>query len=249
MLEIQNLSVSYGSLSIVSEVSFDLNAGDWLMLAGPNGAGKSTILGAIGGSVPARGEILFENRSIPAMKGRERAAILGTLRQNHLVSYGFTVSQVVGLGRYAYGRNDVGGQAAIEEAIRQVGLWEKRNQTVTTLSGGELQRAFLAQLLCQNPKILLLDEPANHLDLAYQKQVFALVDEWRRQPGRAVLSVVHDLSLAEKYGSRALLLNRGHTVAFGPVDTALSEKRLNAVYGLDVGAWMRELYSQWEKKV
>jgi len=248
MLRIENLSVSYGTLNIVDQVSFDLNPWDWLMLAGPNGAGKSTILGAIGGSVPARGKILFEGRPVPAMKGMERAAKLGTLRQNHFVSYGFTVSQVVSLGRYAYGRKDNGGQSAVEEAIRQVGLWEKRNQTVTTLSGGELQRTFLAQLLCQNPKILLLDEPANHLDLVYQKQVFALVDEWRKQPGRAVLSVVHDLSLAKKYGTKALLLNRGKTVSFGPVDEALSEERLNAVYGLDVGAWMRELYRQWEIK-
>ena len=246
MLEIQNLSVSYGSLSIVSEVSFDLNAGDWLMLAGPNGAGKSTILGAIGGSVPARGEILFENRSIPAMKGRERAAILGTLRQNHLVSYGFTVSQVVGLGRYAYGRNDVGGQAAIEEAIRQVGLWEKRNQTVTTLSGGELQRAFLAQLLCQNPKILLLDEPANHLDLVYQKHIFSLIQEWLKQPGRAVVSVVHDLSLARRYGTHAVLMHHGKSIAQGVINDVLTPENLKNVYDMDVFDWMHEMLSQWQ---
>ena len=248
MLKVSNLSVSYGDLKIVSDVSFSLSEGDWLMLAGPNGAGKSTILGAIGGGIPCRGAVTWDGKSLLTMKGKERAALLGTLQQNHFVSYGFTVSQVVRLGRYAFGHNDPEGPRAVEEALSLVGLWEKRHQIVTTLSGGELQRTFLAQLLCQNPKVLLLDEPANHLDLVYQKQVFSLVDEWRRQPGRAVLSVVHDLSLARRYGSRALLLDRGHTVALGPVEESLGEARLNSVYGLDVGAWMRDLYAQWEDR-
>ena len=117
MLKVSNLSVSYGDLKIVSDVSFSLSEGDWLMLAGPNGAGKSTILGAIGGGIPCRGAVTWDGRSLLTMKGKERAALLGTLRQNHFVSYGFTVSQVVRLGRYAFGHNDPEGPRAVEEAL------------------------------------------------------------------------------------------------------------------------------------
>ncbi|MFQ9449137.1 MAG: ATP-binding cassette domain-containing protein [Christensenellales bacterium] len=79
-----------------------------------------------------------------------------------------------------------------------------RRASVLTLSGGELQRTFLAQVFAQNPQILILDEPANHLDLIYQKHIFSLIETWLRQPGRAVVSVVHDLSLARKYGTHAV---------------------------------------------
>ena len=114
-----------------------------------------------------------------------------------------------------------------------------------TLSGGELQRTFLAQLLAQDPQLLILDEPTNHLDLVYQKEVFALVREWLDDGGGAVISVVHDLSLAKAYGTHALLMDRGRVMARGTVKEVLSPGRLNGVYRMDVGTWMRGLYRQW----
>ena len=114
-----------------------------------------------------------------------------------------------------------------------------------TLSGGELQRTFLAQVLAQDPKLLLLDEPTNHLDLIYQKQIFALISSWLREPGRAVVSVVHDLSLARSFGTDALLMDHGRQIAHGSAAQVLTPERLNAVYGMDVPAWMRSLYAQW----
>ena len=124
-------------------------------------------------------------------------------------------------------------------------LQDKRSQSVLTLSGGELQRTFLAQVLAQNPKLLLLDEPTNHLDLIYQKQIFALVSRWLQTPGRAVVSVVHDLSLARAFGTDALLIDHGKAVACGSAVEVLNKKHLDPVYGMDVGAWMRGLYGQW----
>ena len=121
----------------------------------------------------------------------------------------------------------------------------QRYQSVLTLSGGELQRTFLAQVFAQNPKVLLLDEPTNHLDLVYQKQVFALIKDWLKVPGRAVVSVVHDLSLAKAFGSDAILLSKGKMVKQGSVDSVLSSENLDPVYGMDVYAWMQEMLSQW----
>ena len=125
------------------------------------------------------------------------------------------------------------------------GLTELENKSVLQLSGGELQRVFLAQLFSQDPKIMILDEPMNHLDLVYQKQLLGLVSDWLKTPGRAVISVMHDLSLAKAFGTKVLLLQHGRVVADGPAGEVLTREHLSQVYGMDVHEWMNELLSQW----
>ena len=220
MLEVKSLSVRCGALDIVKGVSFAVNDGEWLMIAGPNGAGKSTIINAITGGVAYTGQILLNGQDIRKKKPVELAKNIGVLTQNHYVGYSFSVEEVVRLGRYAY----------------SPGVLARR----------ELQRTFLAQVFAQDPKYLLLDEPTNHLDLIYQRQVFALIKEWLAQGNRAVISVVHDLSLAKKYGTRALLLDHGCMAAIGDTNTALNRDTLEKVYGMDVYAYMKEMLSQWQ---
>ena len=251
MLEVRNLTVRYGSSTVVDDVSFSVSQGQWLMIAGPNGAGKSTVLNAITQGAPYCGTIRLWDQDIKKMSPRRRAEAIGVLAQNHFVGYEFTVEEIVSLGRYAHssglfaGRSDLD-EIAVEDALKRTGLAELRRQSVLTLSGGELQRTFLAQVFAQNPKLLLLDEPTNHLDLVYQKQVFSLIAQWVKEPGRAVVSVVHDLSFAKAFGSDALLLNKGKRAAFGSVKQVLCPEHLNSVSDMDVAAWMREMLSQWE---
>ena len=137
----------------------------------------------------------------------------------------------------------------MKEAADKAGIAPLLSHSILTLSGGELQRTFLAQLFVQDPQILILDEPANHLDLIYQQQIFSILKDWisaDRLKGRAVLSVVHDLSLAKKYGSRALLMNHGEIVSSGTVPKVMTPEALRKVYSMDVYAWMRDLYGRWE---
>lgn len=250
MLEVAHLSVQYGQKKIVDGLTFSVSEGQWLMIVGPNGAGKSTALAAITQGTPYTGSVLFEGQDVAAMKPALRAQAIGVLAQNHFVGYGFTVEEVVRLGRFAYsgglfGRSQSEDAAHVEQALTLAGLQDKRRQSVLTLSGGELQRTFLAQVLAQAPKLLLLDEPTNHLDLIYQKQIFALIRQWLQTPGRAVVSVVHDLSLARAYGTDALLIHQGRQAALGRASEVLTPQLLNPVYGMDVAAWMQHLYSQW----
>ena len=251
MLKVENLSVAYGDLTILNNVSFDLSPGEWLMIVGPNGAGKSTLINGIIGSAPAVGSVWFEGRNVRSMKPYELARNIGVLSQNHFMGYAFTVEEVVRLGRYAYAPTIFSPHGGEEEAVRaaleQTGLYEQRRQSVLTLSGGELQRTFLAQIFCQDPRLLLLDEPTNHLDLVYQKQVFELIKSWRRDKDRAVISVVHDLSLARAYGTRALLLDRGQVVADGTMEEVFSDEVLNRVYHMDVRDWMMRMLAQWKE--
>lgn len=253
MLEVNNLTIRYGSLTVVQNVSFSVEEGQCLMIAGPNGAGKSTILNAISQGVEYTGEILFEGQNLKGMKPIERARRIGVLSQNHYVGYSFTVEEVVRLGRYAFSSGFLKNrrkeeEQAVERALHMTGMEEQRKQSVLTLSGGELQRTFLAQAFAQDPRLLLLDEPTNHLDLIYQKQMFQLIEEWLKTPGRAVVAVVHDLSLAKAYGTHGLLLNQGTCVTGGTIPEVLCASNLNPVYRMDVCEWMHKMYAQWEEK-
>ena len=253
VLEIRDLTIQYGDCRVVDKVSFSLEEGQWLMIVGPNGAGKSTILNALARGVPYEGEILFRENDIRKIRSAGLARHIGVLAQNHMVGYGFKVREVVNLGRYAYRKSlmsgqDAGDEDAVQNALRDTGLLEMADKSVLHLSGGELQRTFLAQLLAQDPDIMLLDEPANHLDLIYQKQSFELIGIWlKEKPGRAVISVVHDLSHAKAYGSHCLLLNHGKKVALGATQKVLTPEKLRSVYGMDVYGWMRRMLGQWEE--
>lgn len=250
MLQVQDLSVCLGGTTVVDQVSFQVSEGQWLMIVGPNGAGKSTILNAITQGVDYRGKVLLGGVDMKKQKAIARAKMVGVLAQKHHVGYDFSVEEVVRLGRYAHSSHLLEGRKdddddAVERALELTGMAGQRHQSVLTLSGGELQRTFLAQVFAQDPKLLLLDEPTNHLDLVYQKQVFALIDQWLKTPGRAVVSVVHDLSLAKAYGTDALVLCKGKTVAQGSGDQVLTSEILDPVYGMDVRAWMQTMLGQW----
>lgn len=250
MLKAENISVSCGGKEIVRSLSFSLEEGQWLMLVGPNGAGKSTLIRAVSQGTAYTGRIELGEKDMRRMKPAQIARKIGILSQQHSVGYDYTVEEVVSLGRYAHSSGflssgDSEGEKRVQEALEMTGLSDLRRASVLTLSGGEMQRTFLAQVFAQAPQILILDEPANHLDLVYQKHIFSIICEWLKAPGRAVMSVVHDLSLAKKYGTHALLMNRGCAYAQGEISDVLSKENLEYAYEMDVHGWMKDLYAQW----
>ena len=251
MLKGNHITVRYGEHTIVDDLSFTLQEGQWLMLVGPNGAGKSTLIETISMGVPYVGSIELEGQDIRRYKPAQLARKIGVLSQKNSVGYGYSVEEVVGLGRYAYtssflSNRDDDGKDQVDRALALTGLTNLRHASVLTLSGGELQRTFLAQVFAQNPQVLILDEPANHLDLVYQKHIFSLIAEWLKEPGRAVLSVVHDLSLARRYGTHAVLMNHGKCVTQGEINAVLTPENLRSVYDMDVYGWMHEMLEQWK---
>ena len=245
MLKAENITVRAGGKAIVSDVSFTLEKGQWLMLLGPNGAGKSTLLRAVSRAIRHEGEVTLLGRDIRTYRPRELALHIGVMSQDAGVHGEFTVEEIVSLGRYAHrgmlAPQHTDTERRVSEVLDTVGLSAQRTQRMQTLSGGERQRAFLAQVLCQDPDILMLDEPGNHLDLVYHKQLLDVIDRWRQQPGKAVVSVVHDLSIARRYGTHALLMENGRTAACGTVQEATQADVLRRVWGMDVAAWLREL--------
>ena len=251
MLRAENVTVRYGEHVVVDNLSFHLKEGQWLMLAGPNGAGKSTLIHAVSQGVQYAGNIFLEGKNIRRFRPVQLAQKVGVLSQKNNVGYSYTVEEVVSLGRYAHSRGflankDDRGEQLVENALQLTGLSGLRHMSVLNLSGGELQRTFLAQVFAQNPDILILDEPANHLDLVYQKHIFSLIQEWLRHSGRAVVSVVHDLSLAKRYGTHGVLMHKGKSIAQGELGDVFTPENLQSVYDMDVYAWMRDMLGQWK---
>jgi len=251
LLKADNVTVCYGNITAVDHVSTELKDGEWLMLCGPNGAGKTTFAKALSRQVAFSGNIEIMGKRLRDYKQKELAKKIAVLSQMHNETYDFTVEEIVSMGRYAYrggmlGERDRNGNTAVEKALHITGIESMRYKSILNMSGGEVQRVYLAQVFAQEPQILILDEPANHLDLMYQKQVFDLIAEWVNCGNRAVVSVVHDLSLAKRYGNTAMLMNRGKVVSTGRVDKALDSETLREVYGMDVREWMHSTFQMWE---
>jgi len=251
LLEIKGISVRIKDRIIVDDISFEVGEHDVCMVMGPNGAGKTTLFKAIMGVVPHKGKVLLDGVDIGTLKPRDLAKRIGVLSQKHEPQFAHTVYDVVSLGRYAYqsgifGRLAEKDKEKIEEALVLTGIEDIRDQSVLTLSGGELQRTFLAQLFAQDPQILILDEPASHLDLQYQIAVFDLLAKWVREKRRAVIASVHDLNTVYSYGTKAVLINRGRIHAEGSVEKVLERENLKSVYNVDVAEWMKNLLKHWE---
>jgi cobalamin transport system ATP-binding protein len=157
----------------------------------------------------------------------------------------------VSLGRYVYqdgffGRLGEHDKEMIDEAMNITGTYDFRKRSVLTLSGGELQRVFLAQVFAQDPNILILDEPLNHLDLNFQINIFKTLEKWAKKENRAVISIVHDLNMAFSYGDKVLLMNEGKMKSYGGVKDVLTKENLNEVYRVDIAAWMQDLLKHWQ---
>ena len=250
MLNVKNLSVSISNKRIVEGVSFELNEHDILMVIGPNGAGKTTLIRALMGAIPYEGDVYLCGEKISNLKPVQMAKLIGVLTQKHQPQFAHSVYEVVSLGRYAYRDSLFGGlnskdKTSIEEALFLTGVDKLREQSVLTLSGGELQRVFLAQLFAQDPSILVLDEPTNHLDIQYQIAIFDIIKKWSEQKDRAVIAIVHDLNLAYSYGNKAILMDMGKVYYKGEIEDVLSKENLKAVYKVDIANWMKSLLDHW----
>ena len=218
------VSFSYGEKKVLKNVEFTAERGELLAIIGPNGAGKSTLLKVMVGILTPTGKVRLDGRDLIRMKPRERARLITYVPQSSFPEFAFTIEEFVEMGAYAT-RGDV------ESALKRVGLWKRRRERVTNLSGGEYQLALIARALAQGSEVILLDEPTSHLDINHALEVMELLRELREE--KIVIAVLHDLNLALSYADRLILLHRGEKRWEGRSD-ALEADVLEDVYGVKV---------------
>ncbi|WP_298308744.1 ABC transporter ATP-binding protein [uncultured Erythrobacter sp.] len=228
--------VASGS-ALVEDASFALEAGTLTALIGPNGAGKTTMLRlALGLLEASAGSAQIRGRNIAAMRPIERARLLAYLPQQRPLVWPQPVRDIVALGRFAYGGGpshlSSGDADAVTRAIASCDLEGFEERAADTLSGGELSRVHLARALAAETPVVIADEPVAALDPRYAHEVLELF-KGAAGEGRAILTVLHDLSLAARYADRLIWMNRGRLVADGTPKDTLTEDRLREVFGIE----------------
>jgi ferric hydroxamate transport system ATP-binding protein len=235
-----DLRLGYAGVPVVDGASVRLARGEVTALVGPNGSGKSTLLRALARlHRPTAGSVLLaDGSSALDLSAREFARRVTLLAQSRPTPTGVAVRDVVGYGRHPYrGRwraADPGGAGAVAWAMRVTGVEPMADRGVDELSGGELQRVWLATCLAQQTRVLLLDEPTTFLDLRYQVEILDLVRDLADEHGVAVGLVLHDLNQAASVADTLVLLDRGRVRAAGSPDEVLTADALTETYGIRV---------------
>lgn len=250
MLSVEHLYCGYGKTQVIHDLSFHVAAGEKLCILGPNGCGKTTLLRSLAGVLPWQGYVEADGVSLRGLSPKQRAKKIALMSQFSQAAFDYTVYETVMLGRYAHRSDSLfpveteADRSAVEDALRRTGVWELREHSVTRLSGGQLQRVFLARTFAQEPQIILLDEPANHLDLRCQAELLESLQDWTADRRRCVVGVFHDISLALAFADTALLLEEGRALACSPLET-LDFKLFDRLYGMEVQNYMKQLYGRW----
>lgn len=244
MLELDHVSFAYpGGKSLLRDLSFTLEKGDFTLLLGGNGAGKSTILALAAGRFrPQSGRILLDGTAVSAVPPRLRSQKIATVFQqtDSAAAPDFTVYEMAMLGRDAFlprfGAPSEADREAVKTALLRMELTALKDRAWHSLSGGERQRAALASALARKPDYLLLDEPTSAADPARRVEAMRLLSGLPERPG--ILIVTHDLALAKAFGKKILLLRDGALYKAGAPETVLTRENVCAVYGPDAAFFL-----------
>jgi len=252
MLKLQDVYAGYGSVDVLKGIDFEVRKGENLSIIGPNGCGKTTLLKVISGLLPYQGSVVICGENAKNMKPRRLASHIALLGQLSQAYFSYTVYDTVMMGRYLHiggmlGIASQGDKGFVEHCLNTVNLWQHKTRPLGTLSGGQLQRVFLARTLAQDPDIILLDEPTNHLDLKYQFQLIDHLKAWAKEEKRTIIGVLHDINLAMRLTQNIMVMDEGKIAAMGAVSDVLNKSLLKEVYGMDVATAMTENLQIWQQ--
>jgi iron complex transport system ATP-binding protein len=236
VIHTRGLTYSYGDLHVLENLSFSVMQGDFFIIIGPNGSGKTTLLKCISGILrPREGNVAILGTPIQKYSRRSLARSIALVPQTAPADFPFTVTEVVLMGRSPHlgilGLEHQRDLDMARQAMEFTGILSLAHRKLDQLSGGERQRVMIARAICQEPEIILLDEPTASLDLAHQVRIMDLMEQLREEKMVTILMVSHDINLAALYGSRLMLLKKGRILSLGPPSDVLTFQTLEAAYG------------------
>ena len=250
MLEVAHVSCGYGGTLVVKDVSFQVEEGKRLCILGPNGCGKTTLLRGLAGILPIEGSVKVQGENLNRMPVRRKAQKIALMSQLSSIYFSYTVYETVMLGRYVHQKKGVFSRETkedrniVEESLNRVGMLELKDRQITELSGGQLQRVFLARVFAQEPQVILLDEPTNHLDLKYQLELIENLKAWASRSGHCIVGVLHDINLALSFADTVILMEEGTVKVFDSVEN-FDLSLLSQTYQIDVHKFMQDSLKRW----
>ncbi|MFT0851437.1 ATP-binding cassette domain-containing protein [Achromobacter sp. F4_2707] len=233
MIEVSNVSKTYGDTVVVDNVSVTLPRGGVLSIIGPNGAGKSTLLSMIARLTPmSAGSVVVDGMDVTTTLTSELAKRLAILRQDNHIAARLTVYDLVSFGRFPYskGRLTPEDVSHIEQAIVHLDLQDYAGRFLDELSGGQRQRAFVAMVLCQGTDYTLFDEPLNNLDVRHATGMMKILRQAARHLGKTVVIVLHDINFASTYSDRIIAMKNGRVHRQGTPEEIIRADVLEEIY-------------------
>lgn len=239
MMRLEEITFSYEKDPVLSDVSFQLQPGEFVGVIGPNGSGKSTLLKLMGGILRTnQGKLAFKGRDLRSYKRKELARSISWLPQETHLVFSFKVSDVVLMGRHPYlsrlafeGEEDF---LIAQRAMEMTDTSKFSDRLFNEISGGEKQRVMIAGAIAQQSEMMLLDEPTSALDIKYQIEILNILKRLNESEGVTLILALHDLHLASKFCNRLVLLNKGRVVRSGTPEQVLQKETLEEVYGIEV---------------
>ena len=235
-MNIVDLVKSYGTKTVVDEVSFEVPKGKVLSLIGPNGAGKSTVMGMISRLIAKdTGVIDFEGQDLSKWKSKELAKHLSILTQHNNIQMKLTVRELVAFGRFPYSGSRLTPEdnRMVDKAIAYMELEEFEDRYIDELSGGQRQRAYIAMVIAQDTDYILLDEPTNNLDIYHASNLMRIVRRLCDELGKTVILVLHEINYAAFYSDYICAFVDGKIAKFGTVNEVMNKENLKDIYNVD----------------
>ena len=230
-----SIHAAYGPRPVLKDVSFSIARGEFFIVIGPNGSGKTTLLKILSAITPFQsGSLEIAGTSMEKYSRKSLARIMALVPQSVPEDLPFTVRELILMARSPrmglLGLESDRDIQLAEEAMAFTGVEALADRKMDQLSGGERQRAFIARAICQEPQIILLDEPTAALDLSHQVRIMDLMEKLRMEKGLTIVMVSHDINLAAMYGNRLMLLKKGQIVRIGLPGEVLTFKTLEEAY-------------------
>jgi iron complex transport system ATP-binding protein len=233
---VNSVFAAYADQSVLNDLSFEVKIGECFILIGPNGSGKTTLMKIIVGLLkPVSGRVDVMGRGLKSYTRRALSRRMAFVPQQMPVDFPFKVRDVVLFGRSphlgTFGIESERDRALADEAMDFTEVGHLADRRIDQLSGGERQRVFIARAICQQPEIILLDEPTAALDISHQLRVMDLMERMKKEKQITVVMVSHDVNLAAMYADTLMLLHRGSLISWGTPDHVLTYDTLEAAYG------------------
>lgn len=251
MIKLENVNAYYDKTQVLYNINLELLKHVNYSVLGVNGCGKTSFLRCLTNNIEFNGNISVDGKYLTQFTKKELAKKISMFSQILSTSFDYTVYDTVMMGRFSHSKHNIFSSSTktdidiVNDSLNTIGMYHMKDRKLSSLSGGQLQRVFLAKIISQNPDIVLLDEPTNHLDLRYQIELVDFFKEWSSMSGKTIIGVFHDINLAMYFSENTLIFDDGKILIHGKFTEIIEAGVLDDIYKMDIRRFMKESLQRW----